>query len=150
MRRGGRRLAIAGLWWIAAAGPAAADVAVHDPWIAETPPGAMAAAAFMTLMNHGDEPLTIVGAESPACERIEFHRTEMDGDVARMRKQDTLPILPGGHVTLEPGGAHMMLIHPIPLHAGDRVLIRLELADGEKLAVEAEVRARGHTGGHAH
>jgi hypothetical protein len=147
MIRTARRLALACLWLLAAALPAAADVAVHDPWIAEAPPGATAAAAFLVLTNDGAAARSVVAAESTACERIEFHRTETEGDVARMRQQESLEIPAGGRVTLEPGGSHMMLRKPVALSAGDRVGITLLLADGEKLEIEAEVRVRGH---HAH
>jgi hypothetical protein len=140
-------LCAAALWLLAGALPAAADVAIRDPWIAETPPGAMAAAAFMVLENDGAEPRFAVGAKSPACERIEFHHTEMEGGIARMLEQKSLRVPAGGSLALEPGGTHMMLIRPAPLRAGDRVKITLELADGETLAIEAVVRERAR---HAH
>jgi hypothetical protein len=147
MNREIKRLLCAALWLLAAAAPAMADVAVDDPWIAETPPGATAAAAFMVIANDGAETRTVVGAQSPACERIEIHRSEMDGGIARMREQKSLAVPAGGSVTLESGGTHLMLIRPKALSAGDRVAITFELADGATLAVEAEVRKRGH---HAH
>jgi copper(I)-binding protein len=146
MRRATRCLAIAALWLLAGAAPAAADVAVRDPWIAEAPPGATAAAAFMVLENDGTERRSVVRAESPICERIEFHRTEMDGGIARMREQKSLTVPAGGRLALEPGGTHMMLVRPAALRAGDRVEITLELADGEKLALEVMVRERAHHG----
>jgi copper(I)-binding protein len=130
------------LWLLAGAVPATADVAVHDPWIAEAPPGAMAAAAFMVLENDGAEPRRAVGAKSPICERIEFHRSEMEDGIARMLEQKSLTVPAGGRLILEPGGTHMMLIRPVALRAGDRVQITLELDDGEKLVVEAVVRER--------
>jgi copper(I)-binding protein len=135
------------MWLLAGAVPVAADVAVRDPWIAEAPPGAMAAAAFMVLENDGAEPRSAVRAKSPACERIEFHRSEMEDGIARMREQKSLTVPAGGSLVLEPGGTHMMLIRPAALRAGDRIQISLELDDGEKLAVEAVVRKRAH---HAH
>jgi len=147
MKRRVHWLRSAALWLLAGAVPAAADVAVRDPWIAEAPPGAMAAAAFMVLENDGAEPRSAVGAESAACERIEFHRSEIEGGIARMVEQNSLTVPAGGRLALEPGGTHVMLIRPVALHAGDRVLITLELDDGEKLAVEAVVRERTR---HAH
>jgi hypothetical protein len=132
---------------LASAVPVAADVAVRDPWIAEAPPGAMTAAAFMVLENDGAEPRSAVRAESPACERIEFHRSQVEGGIARMLEQKSLTVPAGGSLALEPGATHMMLIRPAALRAGDRVRITLELDDGEKLAVDAVVRKRAP---HAH
>jgi hypothetical protein len=140
-------LCAAALWLLAGAVPAAADVAVRDPWIAEAPPGAMAAAAYMVLENDGAEPRSAIGAESAVCERIEFHRSETKDGIARMVEQSSLSVPAGGRLALEPGGNHMMLIRPVALRAGDRVKITLELADGETLAVEAVVRERAR---HAH
>jgi copper(I)-binding protein len=147
MRRGMHGLCFAALWLLADAAAATADVVVHDAWIAEAPPGAMAAAAFMVLENRGAEPRSAVRAESPACERIEFHRSEMEGGIARMLEQKSLTVPAGGSLALEPGATHMMLIRPAALRAGDRVQITLELDDGEKLEVEAVVRKRAR---HAH
>jgi copper(I)-binding protein len=147
MKRRVHWLCSAALWLLAGAVPAAADVAIRDPWIAEAPPGAMAAAAFMVLENDGTEARSAVGAESPICERIEFHRSEVEGGIARMLEQESLTVPAGGRLVLEPGGTHLMLIRPVALRAGDRVQITLELDDGEKLVVEVVVRERPH---HAH
>jgi len=131
------------------AGGAPADIAIHDAWIAETPPAATVAAGYLTLENNGSETLTVTGAESPACERVEFHRMEMDGDVARMRPQETLSVEPGGTLELSSGGTHLMLIRPLQLTAGQKIPIRFTLAGGEEITFEAVVRARGH-GSHEH
>lgn len=146
MRRRVLLLSAAASWLLAGPVPAAADVAVRDPWIAEAPPGAMSAAAFMVLENDGAEPRSAIAAESPACERIEFHSSEMEGGIARMREQSSLTVPAGGRLALEPGGTHLMLIRPAALRAGDRVQITLEWDDGEKLAVEAIVRERPRHG----
>jgi copper(I)-binding protein len=146
MKQGMHWLSFAAVWLLVSAAPAVAEVSVLDPWIAEAPPGAMTAAAFMVLENDGAAPRSVVRAESPACERIEFHRTEMDGGIARMVAQKSLAVPAGGRLALEPGGTHMMLIRPAALHSGDRVQISLELADGEKLTIEAVVHERSHHG----
>jgi copper(I)-binding protein len=147
MRRTAHWIGSTAAWLLAVALPAAADVAVRDPWIAEAPPGAVAAAAYMVLENDGPEARSAVGAVSPICERIEFHRSEMEDGIARMREQESLVVPAGGRLILEPGGTHLMLIRPGTLRAGDRVPITLELDGGEKLEIEAVVRERPH---HAH
>jgi copper(I)-binding protein len=148
--------------WVAAAlliaGAAAADVSVHDAWVAETPPGAQTAAAYLMLHNAGDAAVEVVGAESPLCERVELHTTDMSDGVARMRKQDSLRVPAGGMLQLEPGGTHLMLIRPEPLSKGGTVPITIELSTGVKLSVDAPVKAResqvempaGHEHEHQH
>lgn len=132
-----------------AAGPAPADVTVQDAWIAEPPPGAPAAAGYLTLVNPGEAPRALVAAASPACERVELHRTRVVDGVARMRPLERLEVPPGGSARLEPGGAHLMLMRPQGLKVGQTVLLELRFADGERLEVQAPVRRReGH--GHSH
>ena len=108
------------------AAPADADVRAGDPWIAEMPPGAEVAAGYLVFTNDGGEAVEVVGAESPICERVEMHTTDMSDGVARMRKQQSLTIPAHGALTLEAGGTHLMLIRPTELRAGDRVAIDLE------------------------
>jgi copper(I)-binding protein len=150
-----RNIAIAGVGislalWTVAACAGSGEFSIDDAWIAETPPGATVAAGYLELVNDGGETAEIVGAESPACERIEFHRMEMDGDIARMRQQESLTVAPGERLTLSPNGIHLMLIRPQALAAGDRVPIRFSLADGAELSIEAVVRARAEHSAHEH
>ena len=133
----------AALWIACATTGFAGELDFDDFWVAETPPGAMATAGFARIANAGDAEVTITGAESSACKRIEFHRTETADGIARMIQQSLLTVPSGGALELAPGGIHLMLIGPAALHAGERVAITFELADGEKLTREAEVRARG-------
>lgn len=136
--------ALVSIWLLAQTGPACAGLTLQDAWIAETPPGATTAAGYLVFSNDGDDATAVVGALSPACERIEFHTTDTTDGIARMRRQAALEVPAGGSLALEPAGTHLMLIRPRPLAAGDRVLIRFALEGGEELAVEAEVRAPGH------
>jgi hypothetical protein len=131
------------LWLVGAGAALAGDLRFEDFWIAETPPGAMATAGFAVIANAGDAPVAITGAESSACKRIEFHRTETTDGVAKMVRQGQLPVPAAGELVLAPGGAHLMLIGPEALHAGERVAVTFQLEGGEKVTHEAEVRARG-------
>lgn len=143
---------IAAALLLAGAAPAAADVTAENPWIAETPPGAEVAAGYLIFTNDGDEAVDVVGAESPLCERVELHTTDMSDGVARMRKQDSLTVPAGGALALTPGGTHLMLIRPEPLSKGGMVPITFELSTGEKLSIEAMVKKQGEhdAGEHRH
>jgi copper(I)-binding protein len=140
-------VAIAAAFLLATAAPAFAGVTAADPWVAETPPGAEVAAGYLVFANDGAEAVDVIGAESPLCERVELHTTDMTGGVARMRPQASLTVPAGGELKLEPGGTHLMLIRPEPLSKGGMVPITLELSTGEKLSVEAMVKPQG---GHDH
>jgi copper(I)-binding protein len=132
------------LWLACATAGFAGELDFHEFWVAETPPSAMATAGFARIANPGDAAMTITAAESSACKRIEFHRTETTNGIARMTQQSRLTVPAGDELELAPGGTHLMLIGPASLHAGERVSISFELESGEKFTREAEVRVRGN------
>ncbi|MBW2288665.1 MAG: copper chaperone PCu(A)C [Deltaproteobacteria bacterium] len=133
----------AALWIACATSGLAGELSFHEFWVAETPPGAMATAGFARIANTSDAEVTITGAASSACKRIEFHRTDTIDGIARMSRQSRLTLPAGGELELAPGGTHLMLIGPSALQAGERVSISFELEGGETLTREAEVRVRG-------
>jgi copper(I)-binding protein len=85
----------------------AADVVISPPMS-----GSGMRAAYMTLMNHDDEPITLTSISSPQFEIVELHQTIVEDDVARMRQVGELVIPPRGSVRLEPGGRHLMMMRP--------------------------------------
>lgn len=114
---------------------------VSDGWVRQGPPTAKVLAAYMTLNNPGAQAIVISGASSPQFGSVEIHRTEIVDGVARMIPQEQLKIPPGGHVTLQPGGLHFMLIDARqPLPAGGKVRIDLRLDADTRMAVEVPVR----------
>jgi len=129
---------------LVAALSAAADqppVRVSGAWIREAPPVVTTLGGYMTLENTSDEPLAIVGGSSPSFARVEIHRTEITGGVARMVRQDRVALPARGAVAFEPGSYHLMLMKPTqPLVQGDSATITLELEDGRSVAVVAAVR----------
>ena len=68
-----------------------------------------ASAVYMRIRNSGSTDHIIVSAHSAAAERIDFHRTIIEDDIARMEKLAALVIPAGETLELRPGGAHIML-----------------------------------------
>ena len=66
-------------------------------------------AVYMRISNRGATDHVIVAAQSAAAEHIDFHRTVVENDIARMEAIDALVIPAGETLELRPGGAHMML-----------------------------------------
>lgn len=130
------------------ASSAGADLTLRDGWVAEPPPSALATAAFGTLANDGDDPVVIVGATSPSCERVEIHRSVDEGGVARMERIDRLEVPPGVERVFAPSGLHWMLIRPAEIRAGDEVVIRVEHADGASTQLRLPVRRHGEHDAH--
>ena len=86
-------------------------------------------AIFGTLVNDSSEDIEITGFSSSVDAGVnEIHET-VDGQMQEM--EDPLIIPAGESVTLEPGGAHFMLMEvKEPVMAGDEVTVTVELADG--------------------
>lgn len=86
-------------------------------------------AIFGTLVNESTEDIEVVGFTSSIDAGVnEIHET-VDG---QMREMEEPLIIPAGEsVTLEPGGAHFMLMDVSePVMAGDEITLTVELADG--------------------
>ena len=120
--------------------PAGADVSVRDAHVVEPPPGALTAAAYLVLDNAGESDAVLRTVTSGCCERIEIHRTLHEAGIARMRRLESLVIPANGHVTLAPGGIHLMLTVRGELRRGAIVSLTLEFADGSRQQIAAPVR----------
>lgn len=86
-------------------------------------------AIFGTLVNESTEDIEVVGFTSSIDAGVnEIHET-VDG---QMREMEEPLIIPAGEsVTLEPGGAHFMLMDVTePVMAGDEITLTVELAEG--------------------
>ncbi len=116
-------------------------IMVSDPYVRAVPPGQPNSAAFMTLMNHGDQARSLVAAKSPAAKVVELHTHTMEEGMMKMRRVDKIDIPAQGSTVLEPGGLHVMLIDLTQdLKEGDKVAVTLVFANGEEQQVEAPVR----------
>ena len=130
---------IAGAW-----AQAAVPVTVLAPWARASVQGQRASGAFMTLV--AQEPLTLVGASSPAAGFAEVHEMKMEGEVMRMRAIGSLELKPNQPVQFKPGGYHLMLQElKAPLAANTSIPLTLSFrtAGGEtrELALQVPVSA---------
>ncbi|AEG94756.1 copper chaperone PCu(A)C [Ramlibacter tataouinensis] len=137
-----------GLSFALAAGAASAAgdiVQVDGAWARTSVQGQRGSGAFMRLTAR--EPLTLVGASSPAAGVTEVHEMKLEGDVMRMRAIPALELPAGRPVELRPGGYHLMLLDlKAPLQQGTTVPISLVFRDAKgaerKLDLQVPVSAR--------
>lgn len=103
-----------------------------------------------TIMNHGDGDTALIGADSPAFQRIELHTHDKNADgMMRMRQVEAYDLPQHGSVKLAPHGDHLMLFG-FSGQAGDMVKVTLRFADGQSKTIEVKTQARqkrGHTHG---
>jgi copper(I)-binding protein len=121
---------------------------VSNPWARASAGAAPNGAAYLTIVNAGDQDDKLVAAETPAAARAELHTTIQEGDVMRMRPLEAVDIAPGASVTLAPGGMHLMLMGlTAPLEEGQSVPLTLTFEHAGKVTVEAMVMSAGAISG---
>ena len=134
--------------FLLASGPALAQIKVEEAWSRATPPGAKIASGYLTIRNAGAAD-RLVGASSPAAERVETHVTLRDGDISRMREVKGYDVPAKGTLELKPGGAHLMLVNiRAPFKAGTKVPLTLKFEKAGEIKTELQVRPL--TGGAQH
>lgn len=107
-------------------------------------PGDLPGAGYFNITNTSDEPIILVGAESPAFHMTEMHVSTNEDDVARMQAVDTVEIAPGDDFAFAPQGYHLMFMKRTqPLEEGDEVDVLLHFENQPQLSVSFTVVAPG-------
>lgn len=121
-----------------AAGP---SVTASSVWIREAPPGAEVMAGYLVLSNHTDQAITLKGVTSPDFRSVAVHQSMQHNGTDNRPPVTHLVIPARHHVTLAPGGDHLMLMKPAKrLYDGDLVTLILNFSDGSSLTIMAPVR----------
>lgn len=114
-------------------------VEVHEAWVRTPNPAVDVAAAYMTLVNTADEPVSLMAVSSPQVNIVELHETKNVGGMMSMQKVVSVRVPARGTVALAPGGTHLMLVglaRPLP-----RALeFTLRFDDGKTVTTSAIVR----------
>ena len=112
LNRTGRAAALVALaLWPAAAmagDTTLGTLVIHQPWARATPGGAQVGGGYLTIENRGTAPDRLTGGSFAAANGFELHAMSMDGGIMRMRRAGPLEIPPGGSVSLDPSGLHIM------------------------------------------
>lgn len=118
-----------------------AALTVSDAWVKAN--SSTMTAAFATLTNTTDQPVTIEGASTPSAGMVELHTTEIDpttGTSQMTRVDAGFTLEAGASLELAPGGDHIMLMDMgCSLLAGTSTQLTLLTSAGE-ITFEAEVR----------
>jgi len=129
---------------------ALAGVVIENPWAAATPPGASVGGGYLVIRNTGFAPERIIGASSPASQRVEMHMSMSEGDIMKMRQQNSMTIPANGRLEFKPGGTHLMFVGlKQPFKEGGTVPLTLRFEGAGELKTELHVQGLGaHS--HAH
>ena len=140
---------VAGLGASALAG--SEDVVIEAAWSRASIGTSRPGAAYMTVLNTGDEAVTLTGIRTDLATMPAIHRSSTnDQGVSSMAPAGEIVIAPGGTVALEPGGLHAMLMElQRPMVEGDSFTLTLDFSDGGAVTVEVPIlgiAARGPGG----
>lgn len=115
-----------------------AAVKAERAWARPTVAGQDSSGAYMTLT--ASEPLTLLGATTPAAGIVEMHQMKMEGEVMKMRAAETLPLKAGEPLQFAPNGYHFMLMDlKTPFRAGSRISMTLRFRDAKGAVKTLEV-----------
>jgi hypothetical protein len=110
---------------------------IEKAWIRAAPPGATALAGYATVRNSCPAAMVVTDASSGDFVMGMIHETLVENGVSRMRHVSSLPLPARGELRFEPGGRHLMLMHPKRmLKAGDKVKVSLKLAGGQAISAD--------------
>jgi periplasmic copper chaperone A len=133
------RLAWTLLSLVAVGAAVAGDLRVLSAHAAATAAGAGNAAAYLTVHNVGAAGDRLLRASTPVAASVEFHHSQLDGTIVRMRALPYIDVPVGGSVEMRTGGTHLMLLGlKRPLRAGEQFALHLEFAQAGP--VDATVR----------
>lgn len=129
---------------------------VKDPYARASRPNAPTGAAFMTLMNHSDADIKVVGVRSDVARRVELH-THIDkgeGVVQMTKIADGITISAGEMHMMKRGGDHVMFMGLTQsLVDGESISVTFTIENGEDMIVEIPVdnerkpnEGEGHSG----
>ena len=116
----------------------AGDVRVLHAWARATDEAN--AQVYMTIENQGEEPVTLVGAETAIADLGTLVADEVhEGDLTPATI-NTIPVAPGTAVALEPGGLYVMLSELSgPLQEGETFEMELGFRPMADVGIEVEV-----------
>jgi hypothetical protein len=103
----------------------------------------------LEIRNSAKEPDRLIGASTPAAERVELHVSVREGDVVRMREVESLEVPARERLILRPNGPHLMIVGlGRPFVKGERVPLTLRFEKAGELRIELDVQALGSKKAH--
>lgn len=107
---------------------------LSELWVRAMPPTRSTTAAYLTVSNNTDQPVSITGVASPDANAT-LHETVTKDGRSLMQPVDELVVPANSSVSLAPGGLHIMLMGLAPMpSAGESVAVCLKTADGDTCA----------------
>ncbi len=126
----------------------AGDLVISQAWARATPKGAQVGGGYLTIINTGKTPDTLIGGSTDVAVSVQVHKMSMQNGVMKMRRlENGLTIAPGKTVKLTPSGYHLMLMHlKQPLKQGRKLPITLQFKKAGQVTVSFDIESIGAQG----
>lgn len=112
------------------------DISIGHLWAKPMAADAAGIAVYGPVLKGGSDPVTLVGATSPAADTVRI-RSDRDGVETFA---DRLTFQPGKPLALAPWREHLWLtVNARPVVAGERIPLTLDFGDAGTIAVEVMV-----------
>jgi copper(I)-binding protein len=117
-------------------------VLLEDGWVRAMPPASGMTAAYGRFTYQGATTIEITSFRSDAYADVSLHESVKENGISRMQPA-VWSQAPGTTKVLEPGGYHLMLMHPSQeIHPGDIVGLTLVANDGREFSFSLPVETR--------
>jgi len=114
---------------------------VTDAWVRQPPPGASVAAAYLTIINPGNDDYYITAVDSGRFGAIELHETVEENGIGRMLHHNFYKIPANSKFEIKPGSYHLMLFRwKTPLKIDEKIEFNLKQGNGDLLPFTAVVK----------
>ncbi|WP_421701817.1 copper chaperone PCu(A)C [Aliiroseovarius sp.] len=121
---------------------AESKIMIEDAYARAAGANAMAGAAFMQIMNMGDEGDRLIGAKSDIAKRVELHThiENAEGVMQMVEVEEGFPVAAGSTHMLQRGGDHVMFMGlNDTLEHGSNVTVTLVFEKAGEMVVEIPV-----------
>ena len=118
------------------------EVIMHDGYVRETIPGTQVSSAYMTIDNHSEKAITLIGASTNVSQRVEIHEHIVNDGMMRMQQRQSLTIQAQSEVVLQPSGFHLMIFDlKQPLKQDDTISLTLHFSQQDDLVIQLPVHS---------
>jgi copper(I)-binding protein len=122
-----------------------AGIEIVDAWVQAPPNGAVVAAGYMRIVNHGAASDRLLAISSPRAGRVEMHDMTMEGAIMRMRALPYGVAVAANHsFEFSPMGPHVMFNNMSGAYeVGQTIPVRLTFQHAGNIDIAIPVRAMG-------
>lgn len=113
------------------------DIEISNIYAKPTPPNIKNTAIFLDIKNSSDKDIKLIKVSSSSAQSSELHTHKHIDEMMKMVKIDEILIPAKSHISLSPGGPHIMLINvKKPINEGDSVDATFEFDNGQNLLLK--------------